>query len=50
MTLVRKALIKGEVIIQTTESKRHRFPAATEIQNMDTDELLSLFDKIIELL
>ena len=35
---------------RTAENKVGSFPAATEIQNMDTDELLSLFDKIIELL
>ena len=47
---MRKAVEKDPKRIKTPEIKIKSFPAAAEIQNMNTDELLSLFDKIIELL
>ena len=47
---MRKTVEEEQEKTQTLESKQDSFPAAAEIQNMNTDELLSLFDKIIELL
>ena len=47
---MRKTVEKEQERTQTLESKQDSFPDAAEITNMNAEELLSLFDKIIELL